>query len=141
MADAGSVVVQDQCAASSCPWSALTQGSGLPGTVQAGDQVGASLSIRHLYGATAAGSYDTTEPLIGVPGEDVAGVRDAGVAYGRSAGTGAGRTVAFSGAATTGLGFGTVFATDTYRGESGPGASNPRMLERGSSSPDSAGTC
>ncbi|HKG52165.1 MAG TPA: metallophosphoesterase [Actinomycetales bacterium] len=122
VADAGSVVVEGQCAAPSCPWSSLTQGSGLPGTVEAGDQVGASLSIRHRYDTTAAGSYDTTEPLIGVPGEDVAAVRDAGLAYGRSAGTGAPRTVEFSGEATTGLRFGTVFATATYRGESGAGA-------------------
>jgi hypothetical protein len=122
VADAGSVVMEAECAAASCPWSSLTEGNGLPGTVQAGDQVGASLSVRHFYDTTAAGSYDTTDPLIGVPGEDVSAVRDAGVAYGRLAGSGAPRTVSFSGGATTGLRFGTVFATDTYHGESGAGA-------------------
>jgi hypothetical protein len=79
--DAGSVTVALEPAISGlilsqCPAKAYSQGSGLPGKAEAGDQLGAAVG-------TKPGDPDTEEDrmdriVTGVPGEDVDGITDTG---------------------------------------------------------------
>jgi hypothetical protein len=59
-----------------CPPETLGQGHGLPGTAEAGDQVGATLGLRSGDPYDEESQLDTL--LIGVPGEDVGTTKDAG---------------------------------------------------------------
>jgi hypothetical protein len=83
------------------------QGRGLPGKAEAGDQVGAALGVlkSDLHGAGE--KYDQIQ--IGVPGEDVGTVKDAGRVI-----TGTGKKAVSAGhlgGAVAGMRFGSVLAT------------------------------
>jgi hypothetical protein len=62
-----------------CPSKVFSEGSGLPGTPKAGDDVGAALG--KIPGDPDADEDYANELLIGVPGRDVGKIKDAGVVY------------------------------------------------------------
>jgi hypothetical protein len=117
--DAGAVVGEYACGVPPCGWRGFTQGEDLAGAAEAGDRLGSSLALRDFYRVDEGGSvvHETSFPLAGAPGEDLGAVRDAGAAYGRALNGSGGvdlTSVKFSAGPRTGLGFGTVIATDTY---------------------------
>ena len=62
------------------PGAALSQGSrGIPGTDEAGDQFGAAVAEYSVF-------EDADSPVIGVPGEDIGGITNAGLIVGRYSG-------------------------------------------------------
>jgi len=83
------------------------QGHGLPGKAEAGDQVGAALGVLKSDLAGAGEGYDRLQ--IGVPGEDVGSVRNAGRVI---TGTGKHATgIGYQGGDLAGLRFGSILAT------------------------------
>jgi FG-GAP repeat protein len=86
-----------------CPPEALSQGDGLPGKAEAGDQVGATLGLRPGDAEAQNSQRDTL--LIGVPGEDVAAVKDAGRVISRSRDEET--SIGYSGGDVGGMRFGT----------------------------------
>jgi hypothetical protein len=117
--DAGSVTGEYSCEVDDeCGWRLWTQGNGLPGASEAGDAFGSSLGLRQRYRVEGTSKlHETTFPLIGVPGEDLGAVQDAGAASTRRTNAQGGVDVVgigYSGGPTTGLRFGSVFATDVY---------------------------
>jgi hypothetical protein len=87
-----------------CPAQVFTQGHGMPGKAEAGDEVGAAMG-------EASGDPDLDEDrmdgvLTGVPGEDIGTVKDAGLVI---RGTGSRATTAgYQGGAIGGMRYGSV---------------------------------
>jgi hypothetical protein len=82
----------------------FAQGHGLPGKAEAGDQVGAAMGVRARDPEQASAARDTV--LIGVPGEDIAKIRDVGrVIHGTGASA---KVYGYSGGNVSRMRFGTV---------------------------------
>jgi hypothetical protein len=93
---------------SQCPAQAFSQGSGLPGKAEAGDQVGAAMGERSGDPESEEDRMDRM--LTGVPGEDVGAFKDTGRVYAFSGKFAT--TLTFRGGSDrTGLRFGSVFGT------------------------------
>jgi Tol biopolymer transport system component len=108
-ADAGLLLFEDYCTDDpSCPAKLVYQGHGMSGSPEPGDQLGAALAVR----VQNTGDNTTYGVLVGVPGEDIGTVVDAGVVYdGFDAGLvhdGSGRTIQPPGGPITGLRYGAV---------------------------------
>jgi hypothetical protein len=90
---------------SQCPAQMFRQGRGLPGTAEAGDQVGSSMGVRS--GDPHLDEDRTDTVLIGVPYEDVGTVKDSGrviVGTGPSA-----KGFGYQGGPVPGMRFGSIF--------------------------------
>ncbi len=110
--DAGSVTVtmlpaQAQADDHHCPSVAYSQGSGLPGAAEAGDEVGAALGRGEID--PDADEDAVNQLLIGDPGEDVGSLKDVGRVY---LGTGIhARSEGLVDGDVAGLRFGSVFSS------------------------------
>ena len=92
---------------SECPAQVFSQGHGLPGQAEAGDEVGAAMGER-------SGDPDSEEDrmdrmVTGVPGEDVGSFKNTGRVYAFSGKFAV--TLSYRGGDRTGLRFGSVFST------------------------------
>ncbi len=93
---------------SQCPAQAFSQGSGLPGKAEAGDQVGAAMGEKSGDPESEEDRMDRM--LTGAPGEDVGAFTDTGRVYAFSGKFAT--TLTFRGGSdATGLRFGSVFGT------------------------------
>jgi hypothetical protein len=87
-----------------CPPRTFSQGNGLPGKAETGDQLGATMGLQPGDPDDEDSSLDTV--LIGVPGEDVGTVKDAGRVL---SGTGkSAKGFGFAGGNVAGMRFGTI---------------------------------
>jgi hypothetical protein len=111
--DAGSLVTFENGVDSPAPMVRITEGDVVGGHVEVGDRFGTTLASGPTQESSDPPGASGSRLVVGIPGEDVRGARDAGaVAFGDSFGPL--RAVTFSAGERAGSGYGAVLGAPTW---------------------------